>query len=141
MHHKYQGINELTINKLRERFCCMLVQSMWQQKERNKCLKFTWSRSLYMSWLFFCKLSKVKTIFSTMNLYTHFTLKFWKKWNTFLKFLEKMLFEKVSESFGWILQKSKFICDMGTFQSYLENWGEKRILTIRQYHYRNSKKK
>ena len=104
------------------------MQSMWQQKEKYKCLKFTSSCSLYMSWLFFYELSKVKTIFLTMNLYTHFTLKFWKKWNTFLKFLEKMLFEKVSESFGWILQKSKFICDMGTFQTYLENWGEKRIL-------------
>ena len=66
-------------------------------------------------------------IFDDEFIYTlHF--KILKKMKYFLKFLEKMLFEKVSESFGWILQKSKFICDMGTFQTYLENWGEKRIL-------------
>ena len=32
-----------------------------------------------------------------------------------------------TESFGWILQKIEFICDMCTVQSYLGKWGEKRI--------------
>ena len=32
----------------------------------------------------------------------------------------------VVDSFGWILQKIMFICDMGTIQSYLEIW-KKRV--------------
>ena len=31
------------------------------------------------------------------------------------------------ESFGWILYKMMFICDMDTVQTYLEKWGEMRI--------------
>ena len=33
------------------------------------------------------------------------------------------------ESFGWILQKIEFICDIGAVKSYLANWGEKQIST------------
>ena len=34
------------------------------------------------------------------------------------------------ESFGWILQKIKFICDIYTVQTYLGKWQEKRISAI-----------
>ena len=34
---------------------------------------------------------------------------------------------KILESFGWILQKSKFICDMGIVENYLTKWGNKQI--------------
>lgn len=29
------------------------------------------------------------------------------------------------ESFGWILQKAEFICDMNTIQNYLEKRGKR----------------
>ena len=36
----------------------------------------------------------------------------------------------IFESFGWILQKSGFICDMRIVGSYLKKWGKKQISAI-----------
>ena len=42
------------------------------------------------------------------------------------------------ESFGWILKKNEFICDICTVQTYLGKWGEKQISAMMLP---NSKKK
>ena len=41
-----------------------------------------------------------------------------------------ILYRTYNESFGKILQKNKFICDISSVQTYLVKWGEKQISII-----------